>query len=383
MSPSVFFSYEKTVIDQLQKKFDSENHQDGMFCKTNYKYTSPGKESFIFDFVEFDKNKKIIKIYETKTLSSIETTPNLIKQRLLKFKTHTQAEVYLAFLDDNGKLKTISIDDIGKTTKRRKVHQITIKSFSEFYEELKQLCNRNCIDSQFFFRGHSDYTYQSIPSIFRNADYIKYEDRMYHEAIRKKPSEFIDNMSTFDHLVKMQHYELPTRLLDVTTNPLVALYFACKDNKKNIDGEVLIFSMSSEQIKYYDSDSVCILANLAKRPNDFVFSKDKGYLIYDIQKDKPNFKGKYLKSEATNDVFCVLPKLNNERILRQQGAFFIFGMGKTKDIPATFLDSPKTIRIKADCKNNILNELDLLGINESSLFPETDKTMKCIKKIYE
>lgn len=74
-----------------------------------------------------------------------------------------------------------------------------------------------------------------------------------------------------------------------------------------------------------------------------------------------------------------MPKLNNERIIRQQGAFFIFGMGTNKDIPAKILDQPTKIIIKADAKKNILKELELLGIDEASLFPETDKVMKQIK----
>jgi len=122
---------------------------------------------------------------------------------------------------------------------------------------------------------------------------------------------------------------------------------------------------------------------LAKCSTDFSFSKDKNYLIYDIQQDKPNFDGKYLNAEATKEVFCVMPKLNNERIIRQQGAFFIFGKGITKDKPATFKDQPHTILIDADYKKIILKELQVLGIDEATLFPETDKIMKQIKSKYD
>jgi len=39
----------------------------------------------------------------------------------------------------------------------------------------------------------------------------------------------------------MQHYGIPTRLLDITSNPLVALFFACIEFPK-VDGEVIFFS---------------------------------------------------------------------------------------------------------------------------------------------
>lgn len=53
------------------------------------------------------------------------------------------------------------------------------------------------------------------------------------------PKEFQGMNSILDKLVEMQHYNLPTRLLDVSSNALVALLFACQDFES--DGEVIIF----------------------------------------------------------------------------------------------------------------------------------------------
>ena len=378
MSLSSYLKYEEKVTNLLIEKLKSEQGAPKKI-RANYDFKTDG-QSYVFDLVEFDEEDRLQKIYEIKTFSSVKSNSNFIKSLLHKFESITLANAYLAYLDEEKQLHVIALSDFEKATRKTNTIERVVQSFSEYYETLKELFGKNDSELQYFFRGHSNEKYKTIPGIFRN-DIIKYENRMYHEAIRKNPDQFSEDMSTFDKLVKMQHYELPTRLLDITTNPLVALFFACKGSDKN-NGVVLIFPMLNEQIKYYDSNSVSILSNLAKRPNNFCFSSDKETFINDIKQDKPNFKGEYLEIDAAQDVLCVLPKLNNERIICQQGAFFIFGMGKTKDKPAKLKDKPIKIIIKAHYKKEILRELQVLGIDEASLFPETDKILKQIKLNY-
>ena len=66
-----------------------------------------------------------------------------------------------------------------------------------------------------------------------------------------------------EKLSKMQHYGVPTRLLDVTTNALVALYFACENNFRE-DGAVFLIRANSSQIKQFDSDTISILSSLPR-----------------------------------------------------------------------------------------------------------------------
>lgn len=361
---------ERKALDMLLKKFAKKKNVVNF-----YRYQHGNNKTYIFDFVVLDDkdNSKISEIYEIKSRFAVRNNPLFIKNQLDSYEEITKAKVYLVYLSDSEKLEIIPVNNNIQQQDKPVRNEVT--SFLGFYNKIKDICHN---EGNYFFRGHSNYNYQAIPSIYRDNN-IQNETRFYHEAIRKCPKDFTEDMSTFDKLVKMQHYELPTRLFDITTNPLIALFFACQ-GKENVDGEVLIYSMDRDQIKYYDDDSISILSNLAKCPPDFTFTEDKNDLVSYIKQDKPNFEEKTLEASDLENVFCVMPKLNNERIIHQHGAFFIFGMGKSKDAPAALLDDPRRIRIKSTAKKKILEELEMLGINEAELFPETDKIMNYIKR---
>lgn len=204
-----------------------------------------------------------------------------------------------------------------------------------------------------------------------------------------------DCNSTFEKLVKMQHYSLPTRLLDITSNPLVALFFACKDEKQMTeDGELYRFEITEDDLKYYDSDTVSVVSNIARRPHDFSIKSIKGlakstfnkegeiqYLLHEIRSEKPHFSA-VIDSKHIEKVFCVKPKLDNPRIIRQEGAFFIFGISDDKTQCAKFDFIYESYIISKSEKQKILNQLEALGINESTLFPEIDHVARHLKEKY-
>jgi len=245
-----------------------------------------------------------------------------------------------------------------------------------------------------FYRGHSNSKkYRLEPSIFRkdergNFIYRDVEDRMYRELLVSNSMDFGGDIYTLDRLVRMQHYSLPSRLLDITSNPLIGLYFACKSNLDQ-DGEVIVLSMDRGQIKYFDSDTASCIANLtrvSKESKDSIdfssndvrkFNKQKPIkqLLHFIKEEKPFFEGR-LDPRHLRSVICVKGKHTNSRIAFQSGAFLLFGdeaildEGGTPDIAVN--------RIAVTNKKKVLQELDQLSINESTVFPYIENSAKYI-----
>lgn len=250
-------------------------------------------------------------------------------------------------------------------------------------------------DHTLFFRGHAKDSFPALPAIFRDipkssipAKYIDKESQLFHNMIMQCPDEFKGSVSTFDYLVKMQHYGLPTRLLDITTNPLVALYFACCEFVEDgHNGEVLVYQIPNNEIKFYNSDTVSIISNLAQINNEFNIDNDadRGKFIHIIKNEKPYFLDVIDKTDLSR-VVCVQPKQDNKRIIKQSGAFLLFAMGgefkknTPAKIPSEFTLKEFNITIPCKNKDQLLASLEYLAISEATLFPEIDNVAKFLKK---
>ena len=68
---------------------------------------------------------------------------------------------------------------------------------------------------------------------------VKYENELVMSFLHKKPSDFANMEDNFEMIAKMQHFGLPTRILDFSLNPYIALYFATENNEDNY-GKVII-----------------------------------------------------------------------------------------------------------------------------------------------
>lgn len=157
-----------------------------------------------------------------------------------------------------------------------------IDSVSTLLSSIKEIKkeNRKSDNPVRYYRGHSSINYLLEPSVMRNPNHRKNEGAMLRELVTRKPDEFSRCSSALDFLMFAQHHGLRTRLLDISTNPLVGLFFAC-DGSNSDDGSLYVFSTDRSLVKPYDSDSVSIVANFARlrrQEQKDILKKTKKYL---------------------------------------------------------------------------------------------------------
>lgn len=99
------------------------------------------------------------------------------------------------------------------------------KRWLEFIEWIERHSNQN------FFRGVSNIEYLLLPSVGRMANYSYVNERNMFEHFKLKAQAHIKASNDFEWLAIAQHHGLRTRLLDWTSNPLIAAYFACSEIK--------------------------------------------------------------------------------------------------------------------------------------------------------
>lgn len=268
-----------------------------------------------------------------------------------------------------------------------------IKKVSDALSLLKHLPRRGTM----FYRGEGKQHSLIVPSVYRESGWIRHEDELFREFVLRNPDEFESENSTFEVLAKMQHYSLPTRLLDLTANPLIALYFACEDENCKKDGYLIALDIPDKYLKFYDSDTVSVISNIARRPvgklnvrklpkkkRKFNKTPEVQYLIHEIKHEKPYFKD-LVDPRHIESAVCVKPKLKNRRLIKQEGAFLLFGINGKKKACANIPNKIKVtrLRIPGHKKGVIKKHLEVLGLSRDKIYPEMDEVANYLREKFK
>ena len=120
----------------------------------------------------------------------------------------------------------------------------------------------------FYFRGESKDTWKLTPSVMRRSgadgnSLRGSEGEMLVDLLSRSAEDFIEANSALDQMVVAQHYGLPTRLLDITRNPLASMFNA-SEKSPDSDGKVHIFAVPRYLVKPFSSDTVSVITNFAR-----------------------------------------------------------------------------------------------------------------------
>lgn len=232
-----------------------------------------------------------------------------------------------------------------------------------------------------FYRGQSDSTWDIKASIVRDKGHLDSEYEMFYEILSLKPNEFEGDFTVYEKLITMQHFELPTRLLDLSRNPLISLYFACSYNFDK-DGALYIFQENKDEVLNFEHPVLDCLTKIVNSKNGNVCSE---CLKENCPAGDEQVLGRLNGScNILQKSYVVKGVAKNQRINNQSGDFIFVGLGENGKKCKNGIDQKpsKIIVLDSTLKLDLLNDLSSLNIHGGTIYPDLTNMSRYIKSSF-
>lgn len=254
--------------------------------------------------------------------------------------------------------------------------EIEITSVAELIEQLNKLPNH------FLFRGHAsaEWPLQSsleriIGSKWSAEEAQKFEEYSLAEFQSKSHLYDRENVkpdSKLAWLSTMQHYGVPTRLLDFTESPYVALYFALEAYNPQARADFAIFAMD------YRAIMECSIAHIGSKDAKFIETRAT------VFKKQDEIFDNVVDRFAYDIVWVAEPKQLNVRLDRQAGSFLLSGNRGLRIRDVLNSDPYKNAemykyRIHHALYEGIFSLLRKMNITSKSLYGDLDGLARSIR----
>ncbi|MCO7626436.1 FRG domain-containing protein [Pseudomonas fluorescens] len=200
-----------------------------------------------------------------------------------------------------------------------------------------------------WYRGHSNPDWHLIPSLPRETDWEKKEKLLFYEFTQSASRLFDKRSSDWETLFDMQHYWIPTRLLDWTTVLGVAIAFILHSDYTN-DSDSALFIL----------DPVA-LNRLSKR-DDIISVRDEK----DFDYKKLYWEHRPVEIEKP---LAIRPPQISDRLRAQNGTFTVFGT-TSANFETAATSCYRKITLPKEAKADAREFLKWSNLNEFTIYPD-------------
>ena len=281
--------------------------------------------------------------------------------------------------------------------------KVEIENIGDFIKEVIRLkTGKGNQENPQWYRGHANKSWELIPKVQRglvgnDEELFRKEQSLTNDfqaraSVINLPKPKLDEYANW--LTLMQHYGLPTRLLDWSRSPLIALYFAVSDNNER-KKDACIWILKPEKLNEHEELEKPTNTNGCTYKNSYIYNmshKTISTMIFSafrrwkfssnpdaITLDDKKFDHRF--NNLANKIAACYPTESDNRVYNQLSTFNVHNSSRKL---VGFCDEAtlSCITIPYQVKEKLLYELSVCGITQSYIFPDFERLANEIQELY-